>query len=69
MEAAMPLLLEHGLPGLMIAALAFAYWKERERNDKLQEAWRTETREGIVASLRTAQALETLTEVVKAGRT
>lgn len=61
-------LLPMGLPGVVIIALAWAYYKKDQKVDELNEKRIAEGRESIKAIEQTTAALETLTEVIKERR-
>lgn len=58
-------LLNLGLPGIVILALAYAYVKKDAKVDEVNEKRIAESREAIKAIEQSTNTLETLTEVLR----
>ena len=65
MEQFAPILVEQGLPGLIIAALAWAYWKTRTKLDEVLEGRAEDTRVLIEAQHATADAMKGMSEILR----
>lgn len=61
-------LLQLGLPGVVILALAYVAWRLFQRYDQAQEKRITEGREGVAALNSNTAALEALAELIKDRR-
>lgn len=61
-------LLQLGLPGIIILALAWVAWRLFRRYDEIQEKRIAEGREGIEALNTNTAALEALTSLIKDRR-
>lgn len=61
-------LVDMGLPGIIILALAWAYWGKSQRVDQMQELRIAEMRETLEAINNNTQALNALTALLRDRR-
>ena len=57
-----------GLPAVIIAGLAFAYWKERQRGQELTDRAISREREHAQELYATISAVEKLTQMIGGGK-
>jgi len=65
MEQAAAAIIEWGPPGVIIVVLGWAYWRERERNERITEKRIEEMRENRDAINRNTSVLEGLADLVR----